>query len=69
MSALGWQRLLGLGSYRTVWTRLPKLHRAMARLGRDRLNEWVEVDETGAGEAELEGRGSRRGRLHLWPWL
>ena len=36
-SALGLQRVLGLGSYRTAWTWLHKLRRAMVRLGRDRF--------------------------------
>ena len=45
-SALGLQRVLGLGSYRTAWSWLHKLRRAMVRSGRDRLTGWVEVDET-----------------------
>ena len=36
-SALGLQRVLGLGSYKTAWTWLHKLRRAMVRPGRDRL--------------------------------
>ncbi len=36
--ALGLQRVLGLGSYRTAWTWLHKLRRAMVRPGRDRLH-------------------------------
>ena len=35
-SALGLQRALGLGSYKTAWTWLHKLRRAMVRPGRDR---------------------------------
>lgn len=59
-SALGLQRVLGLGSYRTAWTWLQKLRRAMVRPGRDRLSGWVEVDETylGAVEQGAAGRGS-----------
>ena len=38
-SALGLQRVLGLGSYRTAWTWLHKLRRAMVRPGRDRVSE------------------------------
>jgi ribosomal protein L37AE/L43A len=34
ISALGLQRVLGLGSYRTAWTMLHKLRRAMVRPGR-----------------------------------
>lgn len=57
-SALGLQRVLGLGSYRTAWTWLHKLRRAMVRPGRDRLSGRVEVDETylGAREEGLVGR-------------
>ena len=35
-SAIGLQRVLGLGSYDTAWTWLHKLRRAMVRPGRDR---------------------------------
>lgn len=48
-SALGLQRLLGLGQYKTAWTWLHKLRRAMVRPGRDRLRGCVEVDETYVG--------------------
>ena len=37
VSALGLQRVLGLGSYETAWTWLHKLRRAMVRPGRDCL--------------------------------
>src|SRR5271166_2664694 len=37
VSALGLQRVLGLGSYETAWTWLHKLRRAMVRPGRDSL--------------------------------
>ncbi len=57
-SALGLQRVLGLGSYRTAWTWLHKLRRAMVRPGRDRLCGEVEVDETFVGGVE-EGGGRR----------
>jgi transposase-like protein len=46
VSALGLQKALGLGSYRTAWTWLHKLRRAMIRPGRERLAGIVEVDET-----------------------
>ena len=36
-SALGLQHILGLGSYRTAWTWLHKLRRAMVRPGRDKI--------------------------------
>lgn len=54
-SALGLQRILGLGSYRTAWTWLHKIRRAMVRPGRDRLTGVVEVDETFVGGVETAG--------------
>src|SRR6202167_3502908 len=48
-SAIGLQRVLGLGSYDTAWTWLHKLRRAMVRPGRDRLCGEVEVDEAFIG--------------------
>ena len=51
-SALGLQRILGLGSYRTAWALLHKLRRAMVRPGREQLAGRVEVDETYVGEEE-----------------
>lgn len=59
-SALGLQRVLGLGSYTTAWAWLHKLRRAMVRSGRDRLKGEVEVDETFVGGMEKGG-----GRRHL----
>ncbi len=56
-SALGLQRVLGLGSYKTAWTWLHKLRRAMVRPGRDRLSGRVEVDETYLGALEEGVRG------------
>jgi transposase-like protein len=46
ISALGLQRVLGLGSYETAWTMLHRLRRAMVRPDRDLLHGEVEVDET-----------------------
>ena len=60
ISALGLQRLLGLGSYRTAWLWLQKLRRAMVWPGRDQLGGQVEVDETYVGSVEARG-----GRRHL----
>jgi transposase-like protein len=60
-SALGLQRVLGLGSYKTAWALLHKLRRAMVRPGRDRLTGIVEVDETFWGGVE-EGLGGRQRR-------
>ena len=51
-SAIGVQRILGLGSYSTAWVWLHKLRRAMVRPGRDRLSGHVEVDETYIGGVE-----------------
>jgi len=58
VSALGLQRVLGLGSYKTAWALLHKLRRAMVRPGRDRLRGVVEVDETywGGEEEGMIGR-------------
>ena len=59
-SALGLQRVLGLGSYLTAWSWLHKLRRAMVRPGREALSGRVEVDETyvgGLAEGK-RGRGS-----------
>jgi len=56
-SALGLQRILGLGSYFTAWTWLHKLRRTMVRPGRDRLHGRVEVDETYIGGLEEGVRG------------
>lgn len=59
-SALGVQRVLGLGSYRTAWRWLHKLRRAMVRPGRDRLAGTVEVDEVyiGGEQPGKRGRGA-----------
>jgi transposase-like protein len=59
-SALGLKHVLGLGSYRTAWSWLHKLRRAMVSPGRDRLHGIVEVDETyvGGQKAGKRGRGA-----------
>ena len=59
-SALGMQRVLGLGSYETAWVWLHKLRRAMVRPGRDNLSGFVEVDETyiGGEKPGKRGRGA-----------
>ena len=57
ISALGLQRVLGLGSYKTGWAMLHKLRRAMVRPGRDRLDGVVEVDETYWGGEETGAIG------------
>lgn len=58
-SALGLQRILGLGSYRTAWTWLHKLRRAMIRPDRDKLSGRVEVDEAYIGGPEEDGKRGR----------
>lgn len=64
-SAMSLQQELGLGTYKTAWTWLHKLRRAMVRPGRDRLNGTVEVDETywGAEEEGMIGRQTERKAL------
>lgn len=57
VSALGLQRVLGLGSYKTAWALLHKLRRAMVRPGRERLRGVVEVDEAYWGGEEFGVRG------------
>ena len=59
ISALGLQRVLGLGSYKTAWALLHKLRRAMVRPGREQLRGTVEVDETYWG-GEEEGAVGRK---------
>lgn len=58
-SALGLQRVLGLGSYQTAWTWLHKMRSAMVRPGRDQLRGSIEVDETYIGGSNA---GGKRGR-------
>lgn len=65
ISALGLQRALGLGSYKTAWAILHKLRRAMVRPGRDRLTGVVEVDEAywGGEEERIIGRAAEEKAL------
>jgi transposase-like protein len=60
VSALGLQRVLGLGSYQTAWAWLHKLRRAMVLPGRELLTGAVEVDESyiGATRPGKHGRGA-----------
>jgi transposase-like protein len=60
VSAVGLQRVLGLGSYRTAWTWLHKFRRLMVFPGRDKLSGNVEVDETlvGGKKSGKRGRGA-----------
>ncbi len=59
-SALGLQRVLGLGSYQTAWTWLHKVRRAMVRPGRDRLAGRIEVDEAYLGGPGEGAHGRKR---------
>jgi hypothetical protein len=56
-SALGLQRVLGLGSYQTAWAMLHRLRSAMVRPGWDMLSGDVEVDETSIGGVKPGKRG------------
>jgi transposase-like protein len=58
-NALNLQRILGLGSYRSAWSMLHKLRRAMVSPGRDKLSGRIEIDETYIGGV---GHGGKRGR-------
>jgi len=57
VSALGVQRVLGLGSYQTAWAMLHRYRTAMVRPGRERLGGLVEVDETWVGGVERGKHG------------
>jgi len=57
VSALGLERVLGLGSYQTAWAWLHKLRRAMLVPGREPLTGTVEVDETLVGGVKPGKRG------------
>lgn len=56
-SALGLQRVLGLGSYETAWACLHKLRRAMVRPGRESLSGRIEVDEIAIGGTVKGSKG------------
>jgi hypothetical protein len=62
VSASNMMDFMGFGTYRTAWTWLQKLRRAMVRQGRDKLSGVVEVDETFVGGMETgtgkQGRGA-----------
>ena len=62
VNALNVQRMLGLHSYKTAWSWLHKLRRAMVRPDRDRLLGVVEVDETYVGGPEdgTQGRHTEK---------
>lgn len=58
LSALGLQRSLGLGTYKTAWLCLHKLRKAMVRRGREKLSGSIEADEAYIG-GEREGKRGR----------
>jgi transposase-like protein len=62
VSALGLQRVLGLGSYQTAWTMLHRFRRAMVRPGRELLTGFVEIDETyvAIGDKAIAAGAKRR---------
>lgn len=62
VSALGLQRVLGLGSYQTAWTMLHRLRHAMVRPGREQLKGFVEVDETYLAITDRQAPISAKGR-------
>lgn len=62
VSALGLQRVLGLGSYQTAWTLLHRFRRAMIRPERDQLRGLVEVDETYLAIADRQSELPRKQR-------
>ena len=58
-SAMGLQRVLGLKSYKTAWTWLHKIRRAMVHPDRTKLSGIVEVDEAYIGGEENGGKPGR----------
>ena len=61
-NALGLQRVLGLGQYRTAWTWLHKLRRAMVRPGRERLVGTAGTDEIDVGGKKVGACGRLLGK-------
>jgi ISXO2-like transposase domain/Transposase zinc-ribbon domain len=66
VSALSLQKALEIGSHQTAWAMLHRLRSVLVRLGRDRLTDIVEVDETfiGGEEPGLPG-GRAKGKKSL----
>jgi transposase-like protein len=66
-SALGLQKILGLGSYHTAWSWLHRIRRAMVSPTRDRLKGNIQIDETywGGEKAGKRGRGAEGKTLIL----
>jgi transposase-like protein len=55
ISAKDLQRIMGFGSYKTAWTWLHKLRRALVRPGREPLSAMIQLDEGLVG-----GKGSEK---------
>ena len=74
VSALGLQRVLGLGSNQTAWTMLNRVRRALVRPDRDRLKGQVEVDETYLAITDREeplspvGHKNKTTKVLSWRW-
>lgn len=60
LSALLFQRQLGIRRYETAWLMLHKLRRAMVNTSREPLRGAVEIDETWVGGPQPGLRGSRQ---------
>ena len=58
-SAMGLQQILGLKSYKTAWTWLHKIRKAMVNPNRIKLSGTVEVDEAYIGGKETGGKTGR----------
>jgi len=58
-SAMGLQQVLGLESYKTAWTWLHKIRKAMVHPNRTKLSGVVEVDEAYIGGEEVGGSTGR----------
>ena len=67
VSASNMTDFMGFGTYRTAWTWLQKLRRAMVRPGRDKLSGVVEVDETFVGGMEVGTGNKGRGKESKLP--
>jgi len=68
MSALQFQKVLGIGRYETAFNMLHKLRAAMVRPERDAIGgEWpVEVDETYVSAVRHKEKGVGDTTRHLW---
>jgi len=58
-SAMGLQQILGLKTYKTAWTWLHKIRKAMVLPNRSKLTGSIEVDEAYIGGEESDGKRGR----------